>query len=191
MDKEKVTIINKIRKNKPSQKPLPKDFAGSPASAAAELRTMFMSGLKLAGAEVITAGNIEEALSRIEIRFKDVLDFDQIEVWERYHAHSTKHDLEKIGKPLLYGQFGVAENGAIWLNDSSFPHRLIPFIAEELIILLNGRHIVRDMHEAYEKIRLDDTGFGIFISGPSKTADIEQSLVYGAHGPRKLSVVIY
>lgn len=50
--------------------------------------------------------------------------------------------------------------------------------------------MVRNMHEAYFRIESAISGFGVFISGLSKTSDIEQHLVYGAHGAKKLIVVI-
>jgi L-lactate dehydrogenase complex protein LldG len=46
------------------------------------------------------------------------------------------------------------------------------------------------MHQAYEQISSADYGFGVFLAGPSKTADIEQSLVLGAHGARGLVVFL-
>jgi L-lactate dehydrogenase complex protein LldG len=47
------------------------------------------------------------------------------------------------------------------------------------------------MHAAYEELGKVKSSFGLFLSGPSKTADIEQSLVIGAHGARSLTVVFH
>jgi L-lactate dehydrogenase complex protein LldG len=98
------------------------------------------------------------------------------------------HQLETIDYTLVRGQFGVAENGAIWLTDAGIQHRAILFICQHLVIVVPRDQIVSNMHEAYERLAFRQAGFGVFISGPSKTADIEQSLVIGAHGPRSLTV---
>ena len=99
-------------------------------------------------------------------------------------------DLKSIDLAVIKGQVGVAENGAIWVTESEFVHRVLPFITQHLIIVLNKADIVSNMHQAYRKIKIDETGFGVFIAGPSKTADIEQSLVIGAQGARSLIVII-
>ena len=70
-------------------------------------------------------------------------------------------------------------------------HRAAPFLTEHLVVILERERIVRNMHNAYEQISIDEEGFGIFIAGPSKTADIEQSLVIGAHGPKRHTVLIH
>jgi L-lactate dehydrogenase complex protein LldG len=68
------------------------------------------------------------------------------------------------------------------------PHRVAPFICQHLVI--NVSKIVPNMHAAYAELKKPNSSFGLFLAGPSKTADIEQSLVIGAHGARSLTVVI-
>lgn len=99
------------------------------------------------------------------------------------------HDLETLDWVIMPGEFGVAENGAVWLTDQRIAHRVSLFITQHLAIVLPADQIVPNMHAAYERVTLGQSSLGIFISGPSKTADIEQSLVIGAHGPRSLTVI--
>jgi len=100
------------------------------------------------------------------------------------------HQLEDVDIAILPGHLGVAENAAVWVTDEKSPHRAIFFIAQHVALVVPATQIVDNMHQAYEKLRFDRSGFGCFISGPSKTADIEQSLVIGAHGPRSLAVLL-
>ena len=87
------------------------------------------------------------------------------------------------------GSVGEAENG-LYLGSTDNEKKAICFISEYLVILLDKGDIVDNMHEAYSRIEMTDYGFGTFISGPSKTADIEQALVMG-HRPHAASPYLY
>jgi len=104
-------------------------------------------------------------------------------------AFLSASELEKVEKAYVKGTIGVAENGAIWVYESQMINRLIPFICQHLVLVIEKKDIVNTLHQAYEKVEVSKEGFGAFIAGPSKTADIEQSLVIGAHGAR--SALIY
>ena len=105
------------------------------------------------------------------------------------NSQDDTHNLKDIDLAIVKGNFAVAENGAIWMKDESNRHRSLYFIAQNIVIVINENEIVNNMHEAYEKLSFEKAGFGVFISGPSKTADIEQSLVIGAHGPKSGYVI--
>lgn len=109
---------------------------------------------------------------------------------QRAWINEDPHLLEDVDMAVVPGQWGVAENGAIWVTEQQIPVRVLPFICQHLAIVLPQNRILPTMHEAYEKIGDPETGFGVFIAGPSKTADIEQSLVLGAHGAKSLVVFV-
>ena len=100
------------------------------------------------------------------------------------------HATEDIDFAILPGEFAVAENGAVWVTDSAVKHRAIYFIAQHLALVVSAANVLSNMHEAYRRLSFESPRFGAFISGPSKTADIEQSLVIGAHGPRSMTVFV-
>jgi len=99
-------------------------------------------------------------------------------------------DLESIDIAYIEASIGVAENGAVWVKESQMKNRLLPFICQHLVVVLEKNKLVATMHHAYLQVNVFEEGFGVFIAGPSKTADIEQSLVIGAHGARSMTVYL-
>lgn len=100
------------------------------------------------------------------------------------------HAYSDVELAIINAHFAVAENGAVWLTEELTGQRIIPYICQHLAVIVDAEKIVPTLHEAYEKIGAGTYGFGGFIGGPSKTADIEQALVLGAHGPLSMTVYI-
>jgi L-lactate dehydrogenase complex protein LldG len=104
--------------------------------------------------------------------------------------NDAPHSLEDVELSIVRAHFGVAENSALWVTDAVLGQRVTPFISQYLGIILSKKDIVATMHQGYQLIGESKYDFGTFIAGPSKTADIEQSLVLGAHGARGLVVFL-
>lgn len=105
-------------------------------------------------------------------------------------AEKKASELSEVVILIIEGTIGVAENGAVWVPEKNMINRILPFICQELVVIIGKKDIVANMHEAYERINGEQYGYGVFIAGPSKTADIEQSLVIGAHGAMELTLYI-
>ncbi len=100
------------------------------------------------------------------------------------------HDYDDVDLLIIPSGMAVAENGAVWITDSEIQVRVLPFITQHLLVVVNRKNIVATMHDAYNIIAAEQYGFATFIAGPSRTADIEQSLVLGAHGARAMTVFL-
>ena len=108
-------------------------------------------------------------------------------------------DLNGTDVGVIRGMFGVAENGCVWIPQQ-MKEKAVCFISENLVILLPKSQIVNNMHEAYARLSkrdsksgidlFDEYGYGSFISGPSKTADIAQVLVMGAQAARSATILL-
>ena len=190
MSKEK--MLAAVKRNKPQGHPLPEIPAfqnGSPS----DLVEVFTQAVSNGGGQCFHLHpelNLEQMLqeqfpdakriaSTLPFSIKNV-DLDQTDA----------HALRDIDLAILPAQLGVAENGAVWLSEQDCGQRVLPFITQHLIVLVSKGHLVFNMHQAYQNIKVDATGFGLFVAGPSKTADIEQSLVIGAQGARSFTVFL-
>ena len=107
---------------------------------------------------------------------------------------ATAQELASADVGVIHGTIGVAENACIWIPQT-MKEKAVCFASEYLVIILDKKDIVNNMHEAYARIEASDDyfsqyKFGTFISGPSKTADIESALVYGAQAARGVTIVL-
>ncbi|GAA4836343.1 LutC/YkgG family protein [Algivirga pacifica] len=151
------------------------------------VREQFVQQLKAVGANVQLITTTQEQVQWIEAL---VGQSSYIDTLASDHSFLPLSEVENYQWVILQGHIGVAENGAIWVDDNSLPTRALTAICEKMIIVLPQSLIVQNMHLAYEMVCKKQYGYGVFIAGPSKTADIEQTLVKGAHGACELTVII-
>jgi L-lactate dehydrogenase complex protein LldG len=105
-------------------------------------------------------------------------------------AVADPHELDDLDLAILPGRFAVAENAAVWVDGRTLPHRAVFVITDHLVLVVAASDVVHHMHQAYERLAGRPRDYGLFLSGPSKTADIEQVLVIGAQGARTCTLVL-
>ena len=185
------TILKAVAMNKPELTELP-DMDLSLSIQYPGLIEQFKGMVEAAGGKAYYENSRQQLLNDLtEVKAEGKF---MINLLEDSHAEEFSNlkasDLEALDTCYLRAELGVAENGAMWISEMQMSNRLLPFICQHLVIVLNPMNLVNNMHEAYRQIDAAANGFGVFIAGPSKTADIEQNLVIGAHGARSLRVYL-
>jgi len=186
-------ILEAVLKNQPESTALPDTsmFKG----AGNDLVQKYMDIFKTIGGPCFLADTIDSVKTLINEKFdlskRIVTTLPELsDRFELISGTVDPHSYNDIEVAIIKAHFSVAENGAVWLTEEVMGQRIIPYICQHLAVIVYAESIVPTLHEAYEKIGTGDYGFGGFIGGPSKTADIEQALVLGAHGPLTMTVFI-
>jgi L-lactate dehydrogenase complex protein LldG len=192
----RATILDKIKANKPEVLPLP-SIQSDLFDENLERLAHFKKMVEAVGGNVIEGISYDTIHDQTEKIYpnctakystsKNSGDFNSVDL----ETIQKPQDLEHLDLLLLEGEFGVVENGAVWLSHDDLPIRVLPFITKHLVLLLDQSKLVSNMHTAYQQLNDQNFDYGLFLSGPSKTADIEQSLVIGAQGAMSLTVILY
>lgn len=97
--------------------------------------------------------------------------------------------LQDVDVAVVRALFAVAETGSVWLSEREFGSNALGFLSQHLVVLLDPRAIVRNLHDAFRHPAFGVARYAVLMTGPSATADIEGVLVRGAQGVRSLTVV--
>ena len=100
------------------------------------------------------------------------------------------HELNDVDVGVVSSPLGVAEAGAIWLTQRELVVNALGVLSQHLIVLLDPAAIVDTMHDAYGRIDLIASPYGVFLAGPSATGDIEGVIIHGAQGARSLTILL-
>ena len=189
----KEDILSKYRANVREKFDMP-DLSDIQAITYPDPLLQFMNMTKSVGGnaiEVEKGRNINELIKELYPDAKEIAsNLPEITIATRNPDEVGRaRDLNGTDVGVIRGLFGVAENGCIWIPQQ-MKEKAVCFISENLVILLPKSQIVNNMHEAYKRIEFNDYGYGTFISGPSKTADIAQVLVMGAQAARSATVLL-
>lgn len=197
-------ILADIRRQLPVDAPLPAHdgpwirYADPQAQFLDVLTSVGGKGIVVAGAaalraavdQIATAVAAERIFSAVPAAAPGTVPWEAID---------DPYDLADVDLAIAPGELAVAENAAVWVTDAVLPQRSAYFLTQHLVLVVGADRLVHNMHEAYAQLAaraeagrpFAEPLFGSFLSGPSKTADIEQALVIGAHGARSLHVLLH
>lgn len=174
-----------------------------------ELLEQFKTELEKVNAEFILLKNREELSSLIQKLLKNenekiiaISGEDEIlEIAEslkgiesvnakEFEYEERKERISKIRVALISAGAAIADIGTVVFfydeTGTTYPH----FLCDWILVLVRKGNIVANQFEFFRQNDSDKMRNMVFVTGPSRTADIEKTLILGAHGPRKMTVIV-
>jgi len=184
-------ILARIRRNQPAPRALP-EMPRFDAGASTTAIERFKAGVLRMGGKFVEppADGLDALVARLFPQAHAVCSAVPEATGNRALDHTVAPvQLHDVDVGIVRAVFGVAETGSLWLTEGQFKVNSLGFLAQHLVVLLDPAHIVGNMHDAYRERGQFEVGYGVFMTGPSATADIEGVLIHGAQGIRSLTVV--
>jgi L-lactate dehydrogenase complex protein LldG len=185
-------ILAKVRASEPPPLPLPElpPFATRAGSRVDE----FKSALARMGGKVADApadGDLDALVRKLFPDARVICSATTEAAGTRaLRDIAAPAELADVDVGIVRAAFGVAETGSVWLTEDELGVNALAFLSQHLVVLLDADRIVGNMHDAYRDRDRFEAGYGVFMTGPSATADIEGVLIHGAQGIRSLTAVL-
>jgi L-lactate dehydrogenase complex protein LldG len=184
-------ILARVRRNQPAQRPLP-DVPTFDVAAGSLLERFKSAAIRMGGKIVDPPddGNFDALVQQLFPDAKAICSATREVVGNRpLDRVRAPAELNDVDVGVVRALFGVAETGSVWLDEVQFRVNALGFLSQHLVVLLDPARIVGNLHNAYRERPCFDARYGVFMTGPSATADIEGILIHGAQGIRTLTIV--
>ena len=165
--------------------------AKAEAGAATVARVSSLDEVPEAVRDYLTAHNLSTKIKMAPDEALDVLPFDKTPMLEITRGAAAPSDEVSLTPAFS----GIAETGTLCMASGPDTPSTLNFLPENHVVVIKASQIAGTLEDSWVRLR---TKFGVgnlprtinFISGPSRTGDIEQTLIMGAHGPRRLHILI-
>jgi L-lactate dehydrogenase complex protein LldG len=179
-------------------------ISSSPQPPPLTLLALFKQSLESVDGHCIITTDIPAALTTIitDLKAQRLAISDNPEVSRLLHATDLEieelgiapnaHDIFRFDVGISTAQAAIAETGTLILDSTCERHRLVSLVPPVHIAIINASSIRETLSDALTLLQKDkDLSPAVtFITGPSRTADIELTLTIGVHGPQELFVII-
>jgi L-lactate dehydrogenase complex protein LldG len=185
-------ILNSVLKNQPTHRELPQVpmFHRNPES----LVSVFEKSLKYMAGEFVDrppsdfAAYLRNKFPDAKIICSAVPEYSGNRKPEDYANWSDAHDIDVT---IVRSPLGVAETGSVLLSEKELRVNTIGFLAHDIVILLDPKNIVENIHDAYQHPAFQEAKYAVLMTGPSGSADIAGTTVHPAQGVMTLTVIFW
>jgi L-lactate dehydrogenase complex protein LldG len=177
----------------------------APSGVEAELASFFTEVEKLGGKtkrlenktelhaalrELVAAESIQKATAwqTAELKEWGVEDALKASGVEIVSPHAANRDVAECDLGVTGADFALPETGTLVLRSAIEQPRTVSLLPRVHLALIRSACLRPDLHQVFEETRHDD--YVVFVTGPSRTADIELTVTVGVHGPKTLCVFL-